>query len=416
MEKMIFPGLVPSEILLPRSGTDLRRWAVIACDQFTSEPEYWRRVETLVGEAPSTLRLVQPEAFLARGDNRRAIHAAMERYLADGTLVPAVEHGFVLVERSTPSGARKGLLAALDLECYDFETGRLLCRATEDTVADRLPPRVKIREEAALELPHAIVLIDDPDFSVIEPMFEQAAPGDLLYDFELMEQGGRLRGWRLEDTERLRALSAALRRLGEKAEGFLYAVGDGNHSLAAAKQCYETAKRAAPGKDTPLRCALVELVNLHSPAMVFEPIHRLITGCRPEEFLRAFSACPAFAAAGAGKSDVVLLTPEGDRPFQLRSEKGLLPVAEVQNFLDGCLAGHPEAGVDYIHGEENLRALCRKDGSPGILLPAIDKHSLFRGIRCGGHLPRKAFSIGEAREKRYYMECRRLKEKGDKKP
>ena len=406
MKEPIFPGLVPSEILLPRAGTDLSRWAVIACDQFTSQPEYWDAVGRYVGDAPSTLRLVQPEAYLNHAADAAEIQRTMEQYLAEGMLSPAVTGGFVLTERTTPAGVRLGLMAALDLECYDFTTGSLLCRATEDTVTDRLPPRVKIREGAPLELPHVMVLIDDPACTVIEPLHTRREDADLLYDFELMEQGGHLRGWRLETDAPLEALSRSLQALNDASDGFLYAVGDGNHSLATAKMCYERAKAASAPNTEVLRYALVEIVNLHSPSLVFHPIHRLLTHCAPQEIADAFAARYG-AASGAETQNIVFITPQGEVTVPFGGP--LLPVAAVQSFLDELLSVHPEIGLDYIHGEADLRELCRGSDSLGILLPAIGKATLFPGIRSGGHLPRKAFSIGEAREKRYYMECRKLK-------
>ncbi|MBQ9964984.1 MAG: DUF1015 family protein, partial [Clostridia bacterium] len=239
---MQFPGIVATDILLPKAGTDLHKWAVVACDQFTSQPAYWQEVERTVGDAPSTLRLMQPEVFLEQGDRTAEVNATMRQYLDDGTLQTAVHNGFIVVERTTESGKRLGLMAALDLECYDFTTGTLLTRATEGTVADRLPPRVKIRQNAPVEMPHVLVLIDDPDRTVIEPLYEQKINTVPLYDVELMQNGGHLRGFVVESEVDKQALSKALSALYEKADGFLYAVGDGNHSLATAKICWETLK------------------------------------------------------------------------------------------------------------------------------------------------------------------------------
>ena len=231
-----YPGMRSCDIYLPSEGTDMYRWAVIACDQFTSQPEYWHNVERTVGDAPSTLRLMRPEVYLGQGDNGEQIVSAMKSYLDDGILVRRVEDGFVAVERETQSGKRLGLICALDLECYDFADGDHMIRATEDTVADRLPARVRIRSMAPVEMPHVMVLIDDPEKTVIEPVLGTVSEGDLLYDTDLMEGGGHIRGWSVTGESQKKMISDALYALLESSGGFLYAVGDGNHSLASAKR------------------------------------------------------------------------------------------------------------------------------------------------------------------------------------
>ncbi len=407
-----FPGIAPGSILLPNKTVSPEKWAVIACDQFTSQPEYWLDVQKIVGDSPSTLRLIQPEVFLKDGDKTEEVNAAMRRYLREGILEEKVRCGFVLTERTTPSGKRIGLVAALDLECYDFTTGQLLTRATEDTVADRLPPRVRIRRGAALELPHVLVLIDDPESTVVEAAYGRKRSEDLLYDFELMKNGGHLRGWKIEDENGLSALSRALNALNERANGFLYAVGDGNHSLATAKICWEEIKKtASPGElaGHPARYALVEIVNIHSPAIKFEAIHRYLTGVDAADLTEGFRRYAASRGIGLREGTEIVFAVNGEKAgFSLQNANGLLPVALLQSYLDAYLKEHPGAGIDYVHGEETLLTLAEKPSAVGILLESIPKHSFFDGIRAGGHLPRKTFSMGHAEEKRYYMECRKL--------
>ena len=291
---MKFPGLKPDDIYLPAEGIDLRRWAVVACDQYTSQPEYWRRVEAYVGAHPSTLHIVQPEIDLARAGARiPAIHRAMREYLSNGTLVRAVRNGFTLTERTTASGARLGLVAAVDLEEYDFTPGSgAMVRATEGTIRERIPPRLRIREGAPLECPHVMLLLDDPARTVIEPLHARLRETAPLCDFELMENGGRLRVWGVEG-DALAPVSDALSALWERSDGFLYAVGDGNHSLATAKARWDALKPALSPEEAqthPARYALAEIVNLHSPALAFEPIHRVLFGADMEDLVSAYRA------------------------------------------------------------------------------------------------------------------------------
>ena len=291
---MKFPGLKPDDIYLPAEGIDLRRWAVVACDQYTSQPDYWRRVEAYVGTRPSTLHIVQPEIDLARAGARiPAIHRAMREYLSNGTLVRAVRNGFTLTERTTASGARLGLVAAVDLEEYDFTPGSgAMIRATEGTIRERIPPRLRIREGAPLECPHVMLLLDDPTHTVIEPLHARLRETAPLCDFELMENGGRLRVWGVEG-DALAPVSDALSALWERSDGFLYAVGDGNHSLATAKARWDALKPALSPEEAqthPARYALAEIVNLHSPALAFEPIHRVLFGADMEDLVSAYRA------------------------------------------------------------------------------------------------------------------------------
>ena len=463
---MKFPGLKPDDIYLPAEGIDLRRWAVVACDQYTSQPDYWRRVEAYVGAHPSTLHIVQPEIDLERAGARiPAVHRAMREYLSNGTLVRAVRNGFTLTERTTASDARLGLVAAVDLEEYDFTPGSgAMIRATEGTIRERIPPRLRIREGAPLECPHVMLLLDDPARTVIEPLHARLRETAPLCDFELMENGGRLRVWGVEG-DALAPVSDALSALWEKSDGFLYAVGDGNHSLATAKARWDALKPAlSPGEAQthPARYALAEIVNLHSPALAFEPIHRVLFGADMEDLVSAYrahlasrgmkltaveplssrasgakpvepssscacgmkpvepsSSCvcgakpaePSSSACGMTPTDEAELTfvsGNARASYRVGNPENPLPVAVLQPFLDEYLRSHPAARIDYVHGAAAVESLCQTPHTTGVLLPAIDKSALFPAVRQGGALPRKTFSMGEPDEKRYYMECRKI--------
>ena len=403
-------ALRTARILLPREGIDLTKWAVVACDQFTAQPEYWRRADALVGDAPSALRLILPEAWLGEREARiPAIHSAMSDYLAKGVLTEAVANGFVLVERETAAGVRPGLVAALDLEAYDYNPGSEgLIRATEGTVLERVPPRARIRAGAPVELPHVMMLIDDPGETVIEPLLERRARLRPLYDFELMLGGGRLRGWAVEGEDARRVFDA-VDALNKKADGLLYAVGDGNHSLAAARKCWLDIRDALTPEARathPARYALVELVNLACPALVFEPIHRALFGVDPAALMDEYGAHLRAEGADAGEGDDLVAFDGAGRTWRFKSQEH--PLGRLQRFLDGYLARHPEARIDYIHGEEALRALISSPDTLGLMPRAFDKAGLFGYIRRYGVLPRKTFSMGEANEKRYYMEARKI--------
>ena len=403
-------ALYTAGILLPRQGIAPEKWAVVACDQFTAQPEYWRQADALVGDAPSTLRLILPEAWLGEGEARiPAIHAAMGQYLADGILETAVEDGFVLVERDTPSGTRPGLVVALDLEAYDYDPDSAsLIRATEGTVLERVPPRARIRAGATVELPHVMMLIDDPGMTVIEPLLERRASLRPLYDFELMLGGGHLRGWAVEG-EAVKGVFDAIDALNAKADGLLYAVGDGNHSLAAARKCWLELRDSLTPEvrvNHPARFALVELVNLACPALVFEPIHRALFGVDPEALIAEYRAYLAENGADEGEGDDLIAFDGAGREWRFKSAQH--PLRLLQAFLDGWLARHPGASIDYIHGEDALRQLVCRPDTLGFMPRAFDKGELFGYIRRFGVLPRKTFSMGEATEKRYYMEARRI--------
>lgn len=407
----------PADILLPRVPSP-ERWAVIACDQFTSEPEYWRRVRAYVGGAPSALRLILPEAELGERDGERAaaIRAQMDEYLAEG-LFEEYKACMIYVERTLSDGrVRRGVVGAIDLEAYDYGEGSTSAvRASERTVVERIPPRVGVRRDAPLELTHVLLLCDDAKRALIEPLTEEKARLDKLYDFELMEGGGRVAGW-LVRGEALDALSRRLAAYAADTPGrcaglggapVLFAVGDGNHSLATAKACYEEQKRAVGPKRAlalPSRWALVELQNIHDDAQTFEPIHRIVRTGAPDALLDALRA----RVCAESGHPVRWVSRRREGQLFLDAAKGPLAVGVLQSFLDGYAKEHP-LSIDYIHGEDALRTLAAQEDAIGFLLPAIDKAGLFAGIVKDGVLPRKAFSMGNARDKRYYFEARRIR-------
>ena len=390
----------PADILLPRVD-DMTKWSCIACDQFTAEPEYWREAERIVGSEPSTLRLMLPEAWLGVRDSAaetRKIYAAMKDYVNRG-IFRTVEDSFVYVERTLPSGAvRRGLVGKLDLECYDWAPGSATpVRATEGTVESRLPARVEVRRGATLEMPHIMVFIDDPENAVIP----SAAGGEALYDFELMLGGGRIRGSRVTG-EAAERLTAAL----EAPEGSVrFAMGDGNHSLAAAKRCWEQIKRNLPESELethPARYALAEIVNIHDEAVTFEPIHRVLLETVPRGFIEE-----AAARLPRGKGQAVTLL-AGRREMEIETGMPLGALVALVDELLGDWRREHGGEPDYIHGDEEARALGGKPSSVGVLLPRLEKAELFPYITEHGPYPKKSFSIGHARDKRYYLECRAI--------
>lgn len=410
----VFAG---TDILLP-SGVDLEKWAVIACDQFTSDPAYWQRVRETAGDGPSAIHMILPEADLGNVDEAeqvRSINATMQRYLAERVFT-VYENSYIYVERTLVDGSvRPGLLGAVDLEGYDYHHGsQSPIRATEKTVLERIPPRQRVRKDAALELPHVLMLCDDDQKQLIEPLTQIKDTLPLLYDFELMEQGGRIRGWLVQGG----AAEAFDRRLSDFADGIaakyadldgtpvLLAVGDGNHSLATAKSCYETLKAAEPDKDFsnhPARYSLVELQNIHDDSQVFAPIHRIITHTDVKKLLADLQS-----VCGEEGFDVQWVVGNEKGTVCLDGRRGELAVAVLQEFLDQWLAENP-GEIDYIHGDEEVCALAQQENAVGFLLPPMEKHQLFRGVISGGALPRKTFSMGHAREKRYYLEGRKIR-------
>ena len=390
----------PADILLPRVD-DMTKWSCIACDQFTAEPEYWREAERIVGSEPSTLRLMLPEAWLGVRDSAaetRKIYAAMKDYVNRG-IFRTVEQSFIYVERTLPSGAvRRGLVGKLDLECYDWAPGSATpVRATEGTVESRLPARVEVRRGATLEMPHIMVFIDDPENAVIP----SAAGGEALYDFELMLSGGHIRGSRVTG-EAAERLTAALKA----PEGSVrFAMGDGNHSLAAAKRCWEQIKRNLPESELethPARYALAEIVNIHDEAVTFEPIHRVLLETVPRGFIEE-----AAARLPRGKGQAVTLL-AGRREMEIETGMPLGALVALVDELLGDWRREHGGEPDYIHGDEEARALGGRPSSVGVLLPRLEKAELFPYITEHGPYPKKSFSIGHARDKRYYLECRAI--------
>ena len=390
----------PADMLLPRVD-DMTKWSCIACDQFTAEPEYWREAERIVGSEPSTLRLMLPEAWLGVRDSAaetRKIYAAMKDYVNRG-IFRTVEDSFIYVERTLPSGAvRRGLVGKLDLECYDWAPGSATpVRATEGTVESRLPARVEVRRGATLEMPHIMVFIDDPENAVIP----SAAGGEELYDFELMLGGGHIRGSRVTG-EAAERLTAAL----EAPEGAVrFAMGDGNHSLAAAKRCWEQIKRNLPESELethPARYALAEIVNIHDEAVTFEPIHRVLLETVPRGFIEE-----AAARLPRGKGQAVTLL-AGRREMEIETGMPLGALVALVDELLGDWRREHGGEPDYIHGDEEARALGGRPSSVGVLLPRLEKAELFPYITEHGPYPKKSFSIGHARDKRYYLECRAI--------
>ncbi|MBQ3277335.1 MAG: DUF1015 domain-containing protein [Oscillospiraceae bacterium] len=395
----------PADILIPKVK-DMTAWSVVACDQFTSQPEYWAAAEERAGNGPSALRMILPEAWLktprAEGAEKR-IAETMEAYLDRGVF-QELSDCFLYLERVQPDGRiRRGLMAALDLEQYDFVPGnRAGVRATEGTVEERLPPRIRIRSAAALEMPQTMVLMDDRDDRVLGPLENARHRMKKVYDFDLMLGGGRVSGWRVDGALRDTVQAAldsladpALQRekYGEAAANgpMPFAVGDGNHSLAAAKRFWERIREGIPKEEVsahPARFSLVEVGNIHESALDFEPIHRVVFDTDTSDWDTDFSA-------HRGEWEDVSRT-IGER------------VNAADAFCRAYIAAHG-GHVDYIHGDETARELGDRPGCGAVILPPVEKDGLFYSVLTGGALPRKSFSMGHAEDKRYYLECRRIR-------
>jgi hypothetical protein len=408
---------LPADILLPKTG--LENWAVVACDQYSSQPDYWLRVEERVKDSPSALNLILPEAWLGgwkEQEHQQKIAQKMQEY-QENDVFQTCENSFVYVEKTLQSGkVRCGLVGMVDLEAYDFHKGSASAiRATEETILERIPPRVAIREKADLELPHILMLADDPDNILLGSLQKNKSLLPLLYDFDLMENGGHITGY-LVSGENLALFEEAYDDYVKQSEtryadlneyGLRFAVGDGNHSLATAKACWEKIKPVLSeeeAKTHPARFALAELENLHDEALEFEPIHRILTEVDTDdllEYLKQFSL-------GHSSWPVKWYTQEQEGILYLDPSLSQLPAALIQQKLDAYLK---EKGgeIDYIHGEEALKALSHNPQSIGLQLPQVDKASLFRTVIADGALPRKTFSMGHAHEKRYYLEARKIK-------
>jgi hypothetical protein len=431
-------GVKTPSILLPKQSIDLHKWAVIACDQFTSEPEYWEQVSKIVSDAPSTLHMILPEVFLDTPEEEARIQSTydtMQNYLQTGIFRSLTD--MIYVRRSFGDQTRRGLMIALDLEHYDYNKGaQTLIRATEGTILERLPPRIRIRNQAPLECPHILVLFDDPEDSVLGPLEDLTTSQDPVYDFDLMLGSGHLSGIALEKTSERQKVIQALQALIEPKTfagkyGFavhehsplLFAMGDGNHSLATAKSIWEKIK-AEVGMDHPARYALVEIENVHDPALDFEPIHRLLFEIKGDliKEMRKFwghnltvtpvadrdSLLHAVDTAGSTSHRIGLVAPEGLSLLEIKDPEDNLPVGTLQKFLDDFLENNGAEKIDYVHGETVLFDRGQARENAGFYVPAMDKSDLFKTVILDGALPRKTFSMGEAREKRFYLECRRI--------
>ena len=429
-------GVLVPKIMLPAETADFYRWAVVACDQYTSQPAYWEEARSIIGDAPSALDLILPEAYLGKADEEdriAAIRKSMRAYLDNGILQER-EAGFVLVTRSVAGNTRSGLVMALDLEQYDYHKGATtLIRATEGTIEDRIPPRLRIRKGAPVELPHILVLIDDPKRTVIEPLQENAEQVPLLYDTDLMLDGGHITGRLVNDDAQIDNVLSALSALtdadafhakyGNEHAPLLFAMGDGNHSFATAKANWEAVKQTlteAEREGHPARYALVEIENVHDDGIVFEPIHRVVFGLDGETAAQKIQELLAkqnggvevlsevLPAEGGKVHTIPFFTKGGSGSFRVSAPTQQLAVGTLQNAIDALLSEQKGAEVDYIHGADVVKDLSAKENAIGFLLPAMAKSELFPTVVYDGALPRKTFSMGEANEKRYYMECRRI--------
>ncbi len=414
-----------ADILLPKD-CDMHKWSVIACDQYTSEPEYWDEVSTTVGSSPSTLNLILPELYLEQdGVEQRIdnIHKSMDKYVSDG-IFKEYKDAMVYVERTQSNGIlRQGIVGAIDLEKYDFSKGSSSeVRATEATVIERIPPRIKVRQGAPLELPHIMILIDDPDCTVIEPLAKKTSDASKLYDFELMQNGGSIKGW-LIDKSAQETVDKALSALADpdtfcKKYGLsdtpvlLYAMGDGNHSLATAKEFYEQLKKANPGKDLsnhPARYALAEIVNLHSEALKFEAIHRLVYDIDCNKLINELTAALELSETRISDQYIICSCNGTEKKLYINQKSSNLSVGSLQNFLDSYIKANG-GKIDYIHGADTVKTLAEKHSGIAFILPDMDKAQLFPTVIKDGALPRKTFSMGHAEDKRFYIEARRIVE------
>ena len=389
-----------ADILLPKSNFE--KWAVVACDQYTSEPDYWKAVDSLVGDEPSALRITLPEIYLSDNVEKRidTVNENMKKYLDNGVF-DTFSNAMIYVEREISSGEiRHGIVGAIDLTEYDWHPGaKSLIRATEQTVIERIPPRVEIRKNAPLELPHILILIDDPQNRVLGAL--EGSKGDMkkAYDFSLMQNSGHIEGYFIDENMQTRINETLADLISE--DGMLFAVGDGNHSLATAKECYTR----APSELS--RYALCEIVNIHDASLIFEPIYRVMFEVSPSNVLSAMEA--HFGDLNAtGGNKVRMISEDGEREISINTSPSLT-VGVLQDFIDKYISEHSGASVDYIHGEEVVENLAKKPRSVGFIFDGMKKSELFPAIARDGVLPRKTFSMGHASDKRFYVEARKIK-------
>ena len=405
---MAFTTIKAPHILLPSKSVDMNAWAVIACDQFTSQLDYWEGVEKIVGNKPSTLRMMFPEAYLGKVNEEEFIkktNSTIERYLNDGTLVDEGEC-FILVDRATPDVKRRlGLIISIDLEDYTYEKGiKSLIRASEATIVERIPPRLKIRKDASVELPHILFLFDDKKREIIEELYAKRGDFEKVYDFDLMKNGGHITGYKIKDTKPIIEKFEAL--LKENNNGLLFIVGDGNHSLATAKAHWDKIKINLNEKERlnhPARYALVEALNIYDEGLIFEPIHRVIFNPK-EDFI------PGLEKVLNGENKTYIYSSNLGKKEISIPKVGPEAYKIVQTYIDSYLEKNKDTSVDYIHDEDQTLEVAKANkGSVALIMPALTKGDIFEYIAKDEVLPRKAFSMGHAVEKRYYLESKRIK-------
>ena len=413
--------LKKTNILLPNKNIDLEKWTVIACDQYTSDKNYWDSVEDFVSTSPSTLRLTLPEIYLEEDTFKRInnINNTMLEYLNNNNIFTEYKDTMFYIERTLSNNKiRKGIITAIDLEEYDFKEGsNSLIRATEKTIIERIPPRVKIRENASLELPHIMLLIDDQEKDIIENI--NTSNLDKLYDFELMNNSGHIKGYKL-DEEEINKINLKLDKYLDKEtfnkkyntnnkDVLLFAVGDGNHSLATAKTCYENLKQTMSKEEYlnhPSRYALVEIVNLHSNSLEFEPIHRVVFNVDINDILTKLNNYYEITETSEGQA-FKIITKDEEKILYIKNPKSNLSVGSIQIFLDEYLKDKTSK-IDYIHEEEAVKKLITENNI-GFIFDTIDKNELFKTVILDGSLPRKTFSMGISNDKRFYLESRKIK-------
>ncbi len=390
-----------AKILLPKK--DFEKWSVVACDQYTSEQKYWDEVKEIVKDSPSALNIILPEIYLSDDNSERinAINSCMNDYLKQGVF-EEYDDAMIYVERESNNTVRKGIVGVIDLEDYDYTKGsHALIRATEQTVLERIPPRVAIRKDAVLEMPHVMLLIDDKDRKVIEPLSNKKSEFENAYDFTLMQGGGHIEGYFIDKDTQNVVGEAIESLLSGKENEMLFAVGDGNHSLATAKECY----RLNPTPEN--RYALVEIVNIHDESIEFEPIYRVMFNVDAEDFMNKFLSAHA-VSSGDNTQDFECVTKEGKEYITVKATAEL-PVGTLQVFIDEYLKENKQVKIDYIHGEQVVYDLCKEDNTLGFIFEGMGKSDLFPAVVSDGSLPRKTFSMGHAHDKRYYIEARKIK-------
>lgn len=413
-----------ADILLPKEA-EMEKWAVVACDQYTSEPEYWEDVQNIVGDAPSTLKITLPEIYLEKEnvpERITKINGEMENLL-NNDFFNNLKDSLIYLERTGIDGrVRKGIIGKVDLEEYSYDKGsQSLIRATEGTVLERIPPRVKVRENAKLELPHVMLLIDDEKKEIIEGLTDKVSSSDVVYDFDLMKNGGHVKGYKIQENliegifEKLEVLANKENfenKYNVKDKGvLLFSVGDGNHSLATAKACYENLKKTMPKEEYekhPARYALVEVVNLHSDALEFEPIHRVVFDVNPTKMIEDLEKYYNVSKTEGVGQKINYVYKDKEETIYITNPKSNLAVGSLQMFIDEYIKTNG-GKVDYIHGDDVTKELGTKEGNIGFLLPNMQKTDLFKTVILDGALPRKTFSMGHSYDKRYYLEARKIK-------